>query len=212
MSKARFGRTAAPPQDPTKVPAGIDTSTYFAPSIPDEVKACVPLFHIVPTEILRETLQNVLHYLKGGEVTDEQFLAMQRVSNKVEDLDYGVYFTGVYTIIRVAIRLKTKSETIRADLTKMNVPGGVVDDLIRVIRVSRFDIENAALANRIRFPRLEKLRWRVDVIISSGSLSRVLRPTILMQMILSNKLIKTFEVSTEQFNQLRYGVAKVCFH
>jgi hypothetical protein len=28
-------------------------------------------------------------------------------------------------------------------------------------------------------------------------------------MILSNNVIKTFEVSTEQFSQLRYGVAKV---
>jgi hypothetical protein len=30
-----------------------------------------------------------------------------------------------------------------------------------------------------------------------------------LQMILSNRVIKTFEVSVEQFNQLRFGVAKV---
>jgi len=32
---------------------------------------------------------------------------------------------------------------------------------------------------------------------------------VLPQMILSDRVIKTFEVSVEQFNQLRFGVAKV---
>jgi hypothetical protein len=36
-----------------------------------------------------------------------------------------------------------------------------------------------AIANRIRCPRLE--RWRVDVAVSSGALSRVMRPSIFMQ-------------------------------
>ena len=42
-------------------------------------------------------------------------------------------------------------------------------------------VQEYAVASRIRCPRLERLRWRVDVVISSGSLSRVMRPTILMQ-------------------------------
>ena len=32
-----------------------------------------------------------------------------------------------------------------------------------------------------------------------------------LQMMLSNRVIKTFEVSVEQFHQLRFGVAKVSF-
>lgn len=66
-----------------------------------------------------------------------------------------------------------------------------------------------ALAARIRCPRLERLRWRVDVVISTGSLSRVMRPTLLFQMVLSSGAIKSFQVSVEQFHQLRFGVAKV---
>jgi hypothetical protein len=212
-----FGRTAAAPQDPTKVPPGIDSSTYFAPQIPDEVKEVVPIFHrLTSTELLRETLQHIINHLNGNQLTDDQFLSLQRQSLKLENssgtetaFDYGLFFTGLYSIIRLAIRYKIKNDTIRTDLNKMNVPSAVVDDIVRAIRSSRFDIERAALAHRIRFPRLEKLRWRVDVIISSGSLSRVLRPTILMQMVLSNKIIKTFEVSIDQFSQLRVGVAKV---
>lgn len=205
-----FGRTTQQQQDPTKVPNGIDNITYFTPQIPSEVKEIVPLLHKITIEIFREILSSVLLYLKGNTITDEQFLVLQRLSNKIEGgIDIGLLYSGLYTIIRIAIRQKVKNDVIKNDLLKMNLPSHIVDDIIRVIRISRFDIENTALVNRIRFPRLEKLRWRVDVIISSGSLSRVLRPTILMQMILSNKVIKTFEVSIEQFSQLRLGVAKV---
>lgn len=220
-----FGKTAAIPQDPTKVPNGIDPSTYFAPSIPQEVKEIVPILHTISLNLLRETLSTIMNYLQGQVmISDEYFLSLQRMAIKLEKengnktgsggtgtgcSDYGLLFTGLYSMIKIAIQFKIKNEIIRNDLLKMNVPIPVIDDLIRVIRLSRFDIERAALANRIRFPRLEKLRWRVDVVISSGSLSRVLRPTILMQMILSNKVIKTFEISIEQFSQLRLGVAKV---
>ena len=217
-----FGKTAAIPQDPTKVPNGIDPSTYFAPSIPQEVREIVPILHSISLNLFRETLSTIMNYLQGNVViSDEYFLSLQRMAMKLEKengnktgtgggcSDYGLLFTGLYSMIKIAIQFKIKNEIIRNDLLKMNVPIPVIDDLIRVIRLSRFDIERAALANRIRFPRLEKLRWRVDVVISSGSLSRVLRPTILMQMILSNQIIKTFEISIEQFSQLRLGVAKV---
>ena len=45
--------------------------------------------------------------------------------------------------------------------------------------------------------------------ISSGSLSRVMVPTLLFQVTLSNGKIHTFGVNIQEFNQLRYGVAKM---
>eukprot|EP00976_Prorocentrum_cordatum_P097356 1190955-Prorocentrum_minimum.AAC.1 len=68
-------------------------------------------------------------------------------------------------------------------------------------------------------------RWRVDVTIASNSLARVLRPSMLMEMTLSDGSIKTFEVrvglrsglvtqafcyvvSPEQFHALRHAVAR----
>mmetsp|Transcript_3669 Transcript_3669/g.7591 ORF Transcript_3669/g.7591 Transcript_3669/m.7591 type:complete len:116 (+) Transcript_3669:317-664(+) len=58
------------------------------------------------------------------------------------------------------------------------------------------------------FPQLDRLRWRVDVTISSNHLARVLQPSILMEMTLSDGSIKTFEVSVEQFHALRHAVAR----
>lgn len=53
------------------------------------------------------------------------------------------------------------------------------------------------------------MNWRVDVAISSNTMSRVLKPTILMKMQTSDGKIQTFEVSVEKFHEMRYNVAKV---
>jgi hypothetical protein len=80
---------------------------------------------------------------------------------------------------------------------------------VAVIRRSRDILEKAANDNRVRFPRLDALRWRVDVSISSSSLSRVMQPAILMEMTLGDGTIRTFEVPVDQFHDLRFNVAKV---
>ena len=51
--------------------------------------------------------------------------------------------------------------------------------------------------------------WRVDVTICNGSLAKIMRPSVMMQLVLGDGRIHTFEVSLEQLNQLRYGVAKL---
>ena len=43
----------------------------------------------------------------------------------------------------------------------------------------------------------------------AGLLSRVMRPNLLLQLILSDGRIRVFEVSMEQYSQLRYSVARV---
>jgi hypothetical protein len=194
MSKTsrNFGKAKAVVVDPTLIPPGIDTTTFFTPSIPDEIRDCVPMLHTIPVDIFREILQNVLIYLKEQQISQESYALMIKKVGTVEGLDLGVLVTGLYSIIRVAVRQKTKLSNINADLRKMNVPNHIVDDLVRVIRASRFELENLALTNRIRFPKLEKLRWRVDVIISSGSLSRVMRPALMMQVCLFTYLLYIF--------------------
>lgn len=59
------------------------------------------------------------------------------------------------------------------------------------------------------FPRISGVKWRVDVAISTSSLERVMRPSIMMELTLSDGSIKTFEMHIEQFHKLRYSVARV---
>jgi hypothetical protein len=70
-------------------------------------------------------------------------------------------------------------------------------------------LEQSIFNGSTRYPTLDNLTWRVDVTISSNSLSRILKPTILMTTTTSDGQKKTFEVSVEQFHELRYNVSKV---
>lgn len=190
----------------TRCPAGLSVH-WFGSSIPDEIKSVIPLLHASSSEVMRPCIQKAVEYLKTGRMeNDEDYILF---SKTLGEGDQGSMVTGIYSILRAAIGSKVNSSTIVTDLKRMNVPTATADDLGQAIVRARSQLEIAALEHRIRFPRLDKLRWRIDVSISSGSLSRVMRPSILMQMILSDGRIKSFEVSIEQFNQLRYGVAKM---
>ena len=178
--KHNFGRQKKEPQDPTKVPAGIDSSTFLSPSIPEEIKAVVPALHAVPAESYPSLLRRFHKYMQGrGEMSDQEFHALQ--SKEFPDVEFSVVFSGLYTLTRIVTKLKTKLSVVAADLEKMNMPAPFIDLFVRMLRSARAGFELAAVDNNFRFPRLQKFRWRVDVTISSSSLSRILKPTIMMQ-------------------------------
>ncbi|KAG9478440.1 hypothetical protein GDO78_013455 [Eleutherodactylus coqui] len=82
------------------------------------------------------------------------------------------------------------------------------EDFANIVYGSRRPVlEDAAIKQGIRLPTVEDMRWRVDVAISSSSLSRALQPSILMQMKLSNGESHRFEVPVAKFQELRYNIA-----
>jgi len=64
----------------------------------------------------------------------------------------------------------------------------------------------------LTLPSINNVRWRVDVTISSTSLSRVFKPCVVLQVSLSDGRIETFEVPVDKFHELRYAVAKSLRH
>lgn len=57
-------------------------------------------------------------------------------------------------------------------------------------------------------PSLEQLRWRVDVVLSTSAVSRVLRPAVLLQCTLSDGSVHSVEASLREFHQLRQAAAE----
>lgn len=164
--------------DPLKVPNGIDASTFFAPQIPDEIKLAMPLFHSSSSETLKQLVQRMFEYL----ITQDEFsLDRDNFGSDANIDELNLLMTAIYIIIRTAIRNKVKLSTLKNDLTAMNFPKESMEDIGKGIMKLRAKLETAAVENRIHFPKLEKLKWRIDVAISSGMLSRVMRPNILMQ-------------------------------
>lgn len=57
--------------------------------------------------------------------------------------------------------------------------------------------------------RLESLDWRVDVTLSTSSSQRVLRPSVLLRLVLSDGTVQLLDLDRESFGHLRYTVAEL---
>lgn len=203
-SRAKSTREA---NEVLKIPSGIDATTFFAPSIPDEIHQAFSLLHSMPVELIQSTIVQIIAYLNTGDTFT--LPAKFYSSSELSADELNTVLTAIYLIIRTAVRTKTKLSVLKRDLNAMKLPDALAENICKALLKSRSPLEARAVANRIQFPKLHKLRWRIDVTISSGMLSRIMRPNILMQMILKDGTVKTFEISLEQFTQLRYSVAKV---
>lgn len=122
--------------------------------------------------------------------------------------DINCILTAICLIIRSILRNKIKLSDVRRELTRLDFDDSVIEIIISGFLECRHILEQSVITKRVQFPRLEKLRWRVDVTISCSALQRVMRPNILFQTIFKDGSVKMFEVSIEQFNQLRYSAAK----
>ncbi len=140
---------------------------------------------------------------------ESRYLALEKKFNTLSISNQLI--TNLFVILHSCIRSKVRMKSLPNELqTKYKLPEKLVALFSKEIIKTRETLENAANSfHRLIFPRISSFKWRVDVIISTGTCSRVMRPTIVMQMILSNGQIKTFEVSVHQFNQLRHGTAKL---
>lgn len=179
-AKYNFGRQKKEPLDPTKVPPGIDSSTFMSPAIPDEVKAAIPAIHALPQENYALLLRRFHKYMHDrGQMSDQEFYALQ--TKEFPGVELSIIMTGLFTLTTLVTKLKTKLSVVAADLEKINMPPPFIDLFVRMLRSSRAGFELLAVDNNFRFPRLRSFRWRVDVTISSSSLSRILKPSIMMQ-------------------------------
>lgn len=57
-------------------------------------------------------------------------------------------------------------------------------------------------------PTLTSLTWRVDVVLSSSSVTRVMQPFVIMRVGLSDGTFRTIEMSVKAFHDLRFRVAE----
>ena len=201
---SKFGKRGAP--SAAECPKGIDaTSCLFSPSIPSDVRAAVPLVHAASPEARRSALAAALAALEGGgggAVPGPDAAAWPDAAAE------QTVRVALWHVLGAALRHKTKLSAVSADLAAMRFPEAVAADVADVLRQRRAGLQAALVARRPALPRLEALRWRLDVAISTSALLRVMRPTVLFSATLSDGRVKTFEVPQEQFHALRFAVAR----
>jgi len=188
----------------------MDRTSFLGPSLPAEVKGILtPALTQMDQRVFRKMLEYVVEYLKGTEITDENIAELQAAVDPKTASLLPPLFTGLYYILRAAIRTKVAQEDFQKDLGEIKFPPVFAQDLGRVLNKSRALLESVAISKRIHYPTISNLKWRVDVVISTSFLSRIISPVVLMEVTSSDGRVRTFELPIERFHELRYNVAKV---
>jgi hypothetical protein len=95
-----------------------------------------------------------------------------------------------------------------AALAALGLDATIAADVAGAARRGRAALLAFSEAAAPRGPGIAAVRWRVDVIISSGALGKVMRPAVLMELTLTDGSRETFDVPLESFHALRFSCAK----
>ncbi|KAM6148297.1 COMM domain-containing protein 5 [Rhynchocyon petersi] len=185
--------------------------SFLGPQPPPQVTAMVQLLGELDRSTFRKLLKLVVSSLQGEDCRE----AVQQLgaSSGLPDERLGILLAGVHTLLHQALRLplaSLKPEAFQSQLQELCIPQGFAEDLASVaFGNQRPFLDSLARQQGAWLPRVTNFRWRVDVAISTSSLARSLRPSILIQLELSDGSACCFEVSTARFQELRYSVALV---
>eukprot|EP01103_Thecamoeba_quadrilineata_P020348 TRINITY_DN8680_c0_g1_i1.p1 TRINITY_DN8680_c0_g1~~TRINITY_DN8680_c0_g1_i1.p1 ORF type:complete len:204 (+),score=35.38 TRINITY_DN8680_c0_g1_i1:1-612(+) len=186
----------------------MDDFAFFGSSLPQEVRAIIPLLTKVDLQQFKDIVQCAVQHLNTASFTNAQLVEHSRIT-KIPKQAFSLLFTGIYITLRTAIRNKAKIDSFQSLLTELRFPEIFVNELVKVLQTSRSTLESSATENSLKLPQIEDLSWRIDVTISTTSMARVMKPSIIIQLTLNDGRIKTFEVSNDKFHELRYNMSKV---
>lgn len=177
-----------------------DRTPFFGGRVPPEISILIKPLSKCDKQTVGKILQLIVSSMEGKPVSPEQF---KKISSETLTEDtLTVIYSGLFSLLRRAIRLpltSLKPEMFKEDMNELQIPAEFQEDIASVVFGARRPrIENEILDSRPRLPKLDQLKWRVDVAISTSVLNRVLEPTILMEMKLSNgnKLVVSNQLYT----------------
>lgn len=191
--------------------AGADRTPFYGVRVPVEIKTMIKPLAKFEKSSFRKILQMIVTSLEGGSVDYKQLKELE-TKDYTQEIISTIYM-GLNKLLKCALKLpqsSLKQELFREDLQELQIPEEFQTDLASVIFGSRrphIDAEN--LRSRPRLPQIDSLKWRVDVGISTSTLNRVLEPTVLMALTLTDGRIHSFEIPVSKFHELRYNVAYV---
>lgn len=112
----------------------MDRTSFLGPSLPAEVKGILtPALAQIDQRVFRKMLEYVVEYLKGTEITDENIAELQGAVDAKTSALLPPLFTGLYYILRAAIRTKVSLENFQTDLSEIKFPPVFAQDLGRVL-------------------------------------------------------------------------------
>ncbi|ESO93858.1 hypothetical protein LOTGIDRAFT_228614 [Lottia gigantea] len=184
-----------------------DRTPFFGVRVPKEIKSMIKPISKIEQDLFRKLLKLLVAALEGNEIEYDDIKRLESESLSEETI--VIIYAGFMTLLKSALKhTSLKQEMFVEDLHELQIPEIFHNDLSSVVYGSRRPkIDNFSNEQRPRMTRLDNLKWRVDVAISTSVLNRVLEPSIQMEMTLSDGTIQSFEVPISQFHKLRYNIA-----
>ncbi|XP_012280747.1 COMM domain-containing protein 5 [Orussus abietinus] len=140
---------------------------------------------------------------------------LNRISEKynIPQEKIDEWYATILTILRLHLRAPTgsiKPTEFKQCLQELKLLPECIEDLSTVAYGQRRPLLIQSLSEKLKFyPHFKLCKWRIDITISSSTLSRVLQSVVLMEWFLSTEECCTFELSLAQFHRLRHTVANL---
>ncbi|KAK7869319.1 hypothetical protein R5R35_012882 [Gryllus longicercus] len=160
-------------------------------------------------QICRSLMQLAVNTIEGKPIGEG---ALEKFSVQYSDINVFDLYAIVLNIVKVIMKLPvghTKTEALKERLKESLFPEEVAAEFMNILCDPRRETFFNKVCHNTYNSKLTRLRWRIDITISSSILSRVLEPCICIEMILSNGSVIVFELSMAKFHYLRYNVATV---
>lgn len=188
----------------------VERTLFLGPRIPNHIKLLHKNLVTLKKPVFQQLLKLAVQDFEGKNVTPNMYMSIKGAVDE-ESCNIDLIYGSLYMLLKCALSLpesSLKQEVFKEDLQALKIPNEFIEDLVRVVFGARkVAIKDNFLKVVPHIPKLKQLRWRIDVAISTSSLSRVLEPVIVMEIQLSNDQKKIFEVHPSQFHQLRFAVA-----
>ncbi|XP_026135527.1 COMM domain-containing protein 5 [Carassius auratus] len=186
-----------------------DSVSLFGGRAPAEVQQLQKHLRTLDRDTFTQMLSAVLKAVDGLDCRESLRLISE--SGLVSEESFNHVVAGLYTLLKEALCLPSlKQEVFNEDLRALRISEEFITDVSSAVFGNRQS--SIHITDTHRGPTLAKIqdfKWRVDVAISTSSLSRALQPSILMQMKLSDGRLHRFEVPVVKFQELRYNVSLI---
>lgn len=156
---------------------------------------------IIDSLTLETLIELAIRYWQKQEISKDEWESTVS-SSYLPVTTFEELFSGILNLTLAVLRIpenKLSLENIHAELVSLGLPDENADQIIRCKATIKPNVPN--------FLKLVDNKWRIDVTISSSSVSRVLEPSILMELNFASGDNKIINIPISQFHNLRFQVA-----
>lgn len=197
------------PKEVTKLE--IERLPFYGTRLPPNLSAMKKIVSKVDRGTFQKLVRFAVSATENKPLKTEMFDSL--VSKNLQLDTIHIVYAGILKTIQAALRCSSAAlskEQFVADMGNMNLTKEMVDDLTSAVFGSRRSVlDTSTIANVPKKATITDFKWKIDVAISTTSLSRVLEPVVSVGMTLSSGEVKCFEMSVSKFQELRYNVASV---